>query len=126
MSDKSALRLLRLLDTYRARDWEERLRAIGDDRHGCFRVPSKDDGKTLKVIISGSEGWDHVSVSREDRTPSWSEMEQIKRLFFRDDALAMQLHVPPAEHKNCHPHCLHIWRPHDAVIPRPPGIFVAP
>ena len=40
--------------------------------------------------------------------------------------LRMQLHVPVAEHLNAHPYCLHIWRPHDQVIPKPPAVFVAP
>jgi hypothetical protein len=36
----------------------------------------------------------------------------------------MQLHVAVKEHINCHPYCLHIWRPHDQVIPLPPSIMV--
>ena len=27
---------------------------------------------------------------------------------------------------DCHPHCLHLWRPLDAEIPRPPGWMVGP
>ena len=53
-------------------------------------------------------------------------MEQVKRLFFRDDETAMQLHVQPADHINCHPHCLHLWRPHGVEIPRPPAFMVGP
>lgn len=88
--------------------------------------PPERNGRVLRVIASAGEGWDHVSVSLPDRTPTWAEMEHVKRLFFKDDETAMQLHVPPAEHINCHPHCLHLWRPHDVAIPRPPAIFVAP
>jgi hypothetical protein len=50
----------------------------------------------------------------------------MKRLFFREDETAMQLHVPATDHINCHPHCLHLWRPTEVEIPRPPAIMVGP
>lgn len=74
----------------------------------------------LGIIASWVDGWDHVSVSRKDRCPTWDEMETVKRLFFTDDETAMQLHVPPSDHINVHPYCLHLWRPHGAAIPMPP------
>ena len=51
-------------------------------------------------------------------------MEHVKRLFFRPDETAMQLHVPPHEHINTHEHCLHLWRPQQEKIPRPPSYMV--
>jgi hypothetical protein len=51
-------------------------------------------------------------------------MEYVKRLFFKNDELAMQLHVTPDQHINNHPFCLHMWRPHDKEIPLPPAIMV--
>jgi len=78
----------------------------------------------LRVLASNGEGWDHVSVSLADRTPTWAEMEFVKRLFFEEDEVAMQLHVPPKDHVNNHPFCLHLWRPHGGVIPRPPASLV--
>jgi hypothetical protein len=78
----------------------------------------------LRVIASTGEGWDHVSVSLSDRCPTWAEMEFIKRLFFEDDETAFQLHVPPRDHVNNHPFCLHLWRPQTVPIPRPPAILV--
>jgi hypothetical protein len=91
---------------------------------GAFMVPSSDDGVPLRIIAATGMGWDHVSVSRGDRAPTWSEMEQVKRAFFEDWEIAMQLHVPPSQHINCHPHCLHIWRPLDCTIPTPPQVLV--
>ena len=82
------------------------------------------DGALLLVIASNDAGWDHVSVSRRNRCPNWTEMEHVAGLFFRDDEVAMQLHLPRTDHINVHPHCLHWWRPHDQPIPRPPAIFV--
>lgn len=120
------MRDLRELEHYRQRGatvaefygWE------GDATCGAFTVPSVVDRQPLFVVASSDEGWDHVSVSRRTRCPNWIEMEQVKRLFFRDDETAMQLHVPPAEHVNAHAYCLHLWRPLDQEIPRPPAIFV--
>lgn len=98
----------------------------GDGGNGVFRIPSPSDGQTLVAIASDGDGWDHVSVSRSNRPPNWAEMEKIKRLFFKDDEVAMQLHVPPSEHINVQRNCLHLWRPQEQAIPRPPGWMVAP
>jgi hypothetical protein len=122
------MRNLNLLDIYR--DTGPNILAMwgwaGDDTVGCFAVPSPIDGGELRVIATTGEGWDHVSVSRRNRCPNWTEMEHIKRLFFKEDETAMQLHVPPSDHVNCHPYCLHMWRPLNAEIPRPPSILVGP
>lgn len=101
--------------------------SIGDDKSGAFEVPQQGPGcADLLIIASNDKGWDHVSVSLPDRCPTWDEMELIKRLFFRPDECAMQLHVPVSDHLSHHPFCLHIWRPHGQAIPMPPSIFVAP
>lgn len=97
----------------------------GDETTGAFEVPSPVDRAPLMVIASSGEGWDHVSVSRVNRCPNWQEMEHIKRLFFRDEETAMQLHLPPKDHISVHPYCLHLWRPHAIDIPRPPEWMVA-
>jgi len=117
------LRNLHLLDVYRVSDPRHGWR--GDEAHGAFLMPGP-CGMNLRVIASGSEGWDHVSVSTPRRCPNWEEMQWIRVRFFRDEACVMQLHPPIAQHINCHPYCLHLWRPHDAEIPRPPPIFVGP
>ena len=98
---------------------------FGDHTCGVFIVPSPIDRADMRVIASAGDGWDHVSVSRRNHPPNWAEMEYVKRLFFRDDETAMQLHVPPSDHISVHPHCLHIWRPHNIEIPRPPAMMVA-
>lgn len=97
---------------------------LGGSTEGVFAVPSPTGGGRLKVIASVGLGWDHVSVSLPNRCPNWPEMSRVKDLFFCDDETAMQLHVPAADHVNNHPYCLHLWRPHDVAIPRPPGLLV--
>lgn len=122
------MRNLRLLDAYR--DCSPRVLAMygspGDHETGVFRVPSPTGGQTLTIIATAGEGWDHVSVSLPNRCPNWPEMDHVKRLFFREEETAMQLHVPPSDHISHHPYCLHLWRPQGVEIPRPPGWMVGP
>ena len=119
------MRNLRVLDAYRILN-NKFYKNDGDDTCGVFYISSPTDRQEMCVVASSGAGWDHVSVSRTDRCPNWTEMEHVKRLFFRDDETAMQLHVPPSEHRSLHPYCLHMWRPLDCKIPRPPADHVAP
>lgn len=118
------MRRLRELNRYRHKEWEEGLGGKGDDTRGAFVLPSPTDSQPLRCIVTTAGGWDHVSVSRGWRCPNWAEMEFVKRTFFKDDETAMQLHVPATDHVNNHERCLHLWRPQDAAIPRPPKEYV--
>ena len=100
--------------------------SAGDHGNGLFRIRSPVDGGLMTVIASDGYDWDHVSVSRTNRIPGWTEMEYVKRLFFKDDETAMQLHVPPSLHISYHPNCLHLWRPWRVDIPMPAFWMVAP
>ena len=121
------------LHFHRVDRWRDRSEAcrsfyggIGDETCGCFVVPSPIDGAGLRIVASQGMGWDHVSVSRKNRCPNWTEMEFIKRLFFAPHEICMQLHVAESEHLSLHPYCLHIWRPNDGTtIPLPPSETVA-
>lgn len=105
-----------------------------DDSYGCngvFFFPNKTptvDPRNfpLRVIASDGEGWEHVSVSLVDRTPTWEEMDYIKRQFWDDEDCVMQLHPPRSQWVNAHPYCLHLWRPIAAVIPQPSSWLVGP
>jgi hypothetical protein len=96
----------------------------GDDTCGAFLLHSPVDGALLRIMAAAFDGWDHVSVSRGDRCPTWAEMEHVKRRFFKEDETAFELHVPPVDHININTHCLHLWRPHNVPIPMPPRIMV--
>lgn len=82
----------------------------------------------LACIISDQEGWDHVSIhgirSKGEYTPTWNEMCYIKDLFFDKDEWVMQYHPEESAYVNVHPHTLHLWRPHNKEIPKPPIIMV--
>jgi hypothetical protein len=98
----------------------------GDGSNGVFRFMSCEDAKPMAVIASVGDGWDHVSVSRPDRCPTYDEMEQIAKAFFKDDEAAVQYHVPAKDHVNVHRFCLHWWRPTYVKLVRPPGYMIGP
>lgn len=92
---------------------------------GAFTVIGP-NGVVLDIVSSGTDfefGWEHVSVSAR-RTPNWGEMCWVKDLFWNEDEVVIQLHPAKANYVNCHPNCLHLWRPLDAEIPLPPTILV--
>lgn len=125
---------MRNLSTPAVDEWRDRSRRVlamyggyGDGTCGAFNMPSPIDGANLRIIAAAAGGWDHVSVSRTNRCPNWIEMEYVKRAFFNDDEVAMELHVRPSEHLSLHAYCLHLWRPNDGRdIPMPPAFMVAP
>lgn len=99
-----------------------------DGLNGVFFVQLPRNQK-LKVIASdggmpGEERWEHVSVSRKDRCPSWEEMCHVKDLFWEDDDCVVQYHPPRADWISNHQFCLHLWRPAGAELPRPPSMMV--
>lgn len=91
--------------------------------NGAFEVRLK-LGQKVMVIASDQMGWEHVSVSRKDRCPTWGEMCQIKSMFWGDDDCVVQYHPPKSAYVNNHPNCLHLWRPIGIEMPRPPSIMV--
>ena len=109
---------LQHLNKYRKPLWGH----IGDDHNGMFIIPFK--SYELHVVASDGDGWDHVSVSLNNRCPNWEEMNYIKDLFFEEDECVMQLHPPKKDYINNLQYCLHMWRPQDKEIPRPPLYMV--
>ena len=92
--------------------------------NGCFVIESIKKGRTLYVIASNGMGWEHVSVhvldGKEQRTPTWREMCFIKDLFWDGEDVVIQYHPMKSEYVNNHPFTLHLWRPTELMIPRPP------
>jgi len=87
-------------------------------------------GATLKIMASDgdgmpqTEGWEHVSVSLEGRTPNWKEMCFVKDLFWDDDEMVIQYHPKKQDYVNHHGYCLHMWRNKNVEFPMPPRILV--
>jgi hypothetical protein len=92
--------------------------------NGMFIINSLKINKALKCQASDGYGYEHVSVSAISRCPVWEEMCFIKDLFWDAEDCVIQYHPPKSEYINCHPHCLHLWRPIGIEIPRPPSILV--
>ena len=99
------------------------LAGYGDAGNGAAQIPGPED-RVLTVIFSNGEGWDHVSVSRPGRPPSWAEMCFVKDLFFEPEECVIQFHPPRSVYKNQHERCLHLWRKQDEAFPLPPLEFV--
>lgn len=78
----------------------------------------------LRVIASSGKGWDHVSVSLAHRTPTWYELEYVRKLLFKPDETVVQFHLPARDHVNIHPNTLHLWRPIHKKLPLPPKELV--
>ena len=77
------------------------------------------------VIWSFGGGWDHVSVHpfKKRIMPSWSDMCNIKDMFFRDDEAVIQIHPVKSEYVNNVSNCLHLWR-YQGEFPLPPSWMV--
>ena len=76
------------------------------------------------VVWSYGGGWDHVSVSWNNRCPTWDEMCEVKKLFFYPEEVCVQYHPPESEYVNQFPYCLHIWRCQQPGMPMPPSWMV--
>lgn len=101
-----------------------------DGQNGSFRIPLGPK-KMAYIIVSNELGWEHVSAhvsylitrgkkpKSKQRTPTWSEMCQIKEFFWEDEETVIQFHPAKSEYVNNHPHCLHLWRSteHDQATP---------
>jgi hypothetical protein len=97
----------------------------GGDGGICYaHLASSKKPHPAAVIFSNGGGWDHVSVSFSNRTPTWEEMAEVKKLFFKPDEVAFELHPIESEYVNNMPYCLHIWRHQQQPIPTPPSWMV--
>ena len=88
------------------------------------------DRVILRIVSSHDPEWEHVSVSAKEtvkrggRCPTWEEMCWVKDLFWDPEEVVMQLHPPKSEWVSNHRYCLHLWRPVQLEIPKPPAIYV--
>ena len=96
------------------------------DTAGVYEMTVVANGakQRLRVIASNGLGWEHVSVSRQDRCPTWAEMCAVKAFFWDKEDTVVQFHPPESEYVNVHPNCLHLWRPANFQIQTPPNYLV--
>jgi len=93
-----------------------------DGMNGYFLIPHKN--RTLKVLVSDRLGWDHVSVSLHNRTPTWDEMCFVKNIFFDEEETVIQYHPKKSKYVNFCTHCLHMWRKQGVDYELPPDIML--
>ena len=77
-----------------------------------FAVRQREGGLRVLVDCEKKEDgrpWVHVSVSRQDRTPSHDDMTIVKRAFIGEDRYAYSVFPPGERYVNIHKHCLHLW-----------------
>lgn len=87
-----------------------RLSEIEQQPYGVYRSRNG-----LAVIISccryeDNKNWIHLSISRKDKLPSWSEFVQVKEIFLGKESTAIQVIPPRSQWVNDHPFCLHLWQ----------------
>lgn len=92
--------------------------------NGAFKVPL--GTRYASVIASDGAGWEHVSVSFHDRCPTWTEMCEIKDLFWGAEDWVVQYHPAQSDYISYHPYCLHLWRPIGVDLPKPSIWMVGP
>lgn len=90
---------------------------------GYYRHPKYKERQVV-IVASWDRGWEHVSVSLKNRCPTWEEMCAIKEIFWGDDEAVMQIHPPKEDYVNLHNYCLHLWKPINGEITRPPKELV--
>jgi hypothetical protein len=101
-------------------------------RYGAFEVQGPSGAKLALIASDGGDdplmgelgAWEHVSVSTAKRTPNWREMSFVKDLFWDEEECVLQFHPPRSRYVNCHPFCLHLWRPLDDHVRLPPMVLV--
>lgn len=93
--------------------------------NGAFLIKLRHSQRVF-VIASDGLGWEHVSVSHDSYTPTWEEMCQVKEMFWDPEDCVVQYHPRASEYVDLHRHCLHLWRPTGAELPRPDPILVGP
>lgn len=82
------------------------------------------NNKKLNFIFSYQMGWEHLSVSMPNKTPSWEQMCMMKDIFWGEDECCVEYHPRKEDYVNNHEHCLHIWKPTEEYLPTPPSILV--
>ena len=96
---------------------------VGDDGfNGIYVDPV--ERKNFFFVFSWGQGWEHLSVSQRNKTPSWDIMCRIKNVFWGEDEVCVEYHPKKEDYVNLHPHCLHIWKEVGKEFPTPPSILV--
>lgn len=86
---------------------------------GALAFRSNDGG--LIVLVSEEVHKDgrtylHVSFSRRSRTPSYEDLDRVRKSFIGEGRESVQVFPPKEEYVNLHPHTLHLWHCYERRI----------
>lgn len=70
--------------------------------------------RSVSTLNDGSK-WLHISVTRRDRIPTWTEMMKVRDDFLGDDVEAYMVAPKKEDYANLHQFCLHWWAPVDGL-----------
>lgn len=84
-------------------------------------VHLRNGANVLCLFSDDEDGWEHVSVSpkgskyeKDQPTPTWDAMCQIKSIFWSKEEQVVQIHPPESEYLHGiggDTNILHLWRP---------------
>ena len=110
--DRVVVRMDELRKTVLPADWRG-----GESCANAQWYHSRDGIKVLVEVemqamnSSHQELWLHLSMSRKDRVPTYTDVRRVKEMFIGKDRKAIQIFPAESEHYNLHPNCLHLWSP---------------
>lgn len=96
---------------------------LGDENGAYLEIPNG-GMRPLRCVASNGEGWEHVSVSKENgQLPNWVEMCRVKDFFWDEEDCVVQFHPKKSEYVN-NAQVLHLWRKIGHEFETPPTILV--
>ena len=107
--------------TFGGRCLPDKWRMVDRTSDGAGYLHKSGDMSVIESIAIELDGkrWQHLSVSRRDRLPSYEELAFVKRCWIGKDKYAYFVFPPEAKHINIDKFCLHLWccLDGDAVLP---------
>lgn len=79
------------------------LGGVWDHPAGIRVIATSDDTEPYGPLL-------HVSISRIDRFPDWSEITAVRDFFFGPDRDAMMVMPRAADYVNIASRCFHVWQ----------------
>ena len=70
----------------------------------------------LRILVSIDAGRHHLSVSCEDRLPTWEEFRDVRYDLIPDNVFMVQALPPRKHYMNIHPFTLHAWETKDDLL----------
>lgn len=66
--------------------------------------------------------WEHAFLDLEllNRTPTWREMNVLKRFYWKHNETVIQIHPKRSEYVNFNKYRLHLWKQHNTNFKLPP------